>query len=100
LGAKYRGAPGIRRNTKGRTMLRKFALLVALMFAAGSAFANECPTHMKKIDEALAKKPMLSASQMDEVKKLRADGEAQHKAGKHKESMETLAKAEKILGVK
>jgi hypothetical protein len=55
---------------------------------------------MKKIDEALAKKPMLSASQMDEVKKLRADGEAQHKAGKHKESMETLAKAEKILGVK
>ena len=78
----------------------RIALLAALMLAAGSASAGNCPVHMKKIDEALAKKPTLSAAQMDEVKKYRAEGEAHHKAGKHKESMETLAKAEKILGVK
>jgi hypothetical protein len=36
---------------------------------------------------------------MDEVKKYRADGEASHKAGKHQESLDTLAKAEKILGI-
>jgi hypothetical protein len=36
---------------------------------------------------------------MEEVKKYRAEGEALHKAGKHQESLETLAKAEKILGV-
>ena len=81
-------------------MIRKLAVLTALMFAAGTASATSCPTHMKKIDDALAKKPTLTAAQMDEVKKHRADGEAQHKAGKHKESMEALAKAEKILGVK
>lgn len=54
---------------------------------------------MKKIDEAMAKNPALSAEQMAEVKKLRAEGEALHKAGKHQESVDTLGKAMKILNV-
>jgi hypothetical protein len=33
------------------------------------------------------------------VKKFRADGEALHQAGKHKESIDTLAKAMKVLGI-
>ena len=37
---------------------------------------------------------------MDEVKKYRSEGEALHKAGKHQESVDTLAKAMKILNVK
>jgi hypothetical protein len=37
---------------------------------------------------------------MEEVKKYRAEGEALHKAGKHQESLDTLAKAEKIPGVR
>jgi hypothetical protein len=37
---------------------------------------------------------------MSEVKKRRAEGESLHKAGKHQESVETLAKAMDILGVK
>ena len=81
-------------------MIRPSALLIALLFAAGTASANSCPTHMKKIDEAMSKSPKLTTAQMDEVKKHRADGEAMHKAGKHKESEEALAKAEKILGIK
>ena len=36
---------------------------------------------------------------MTDVKKLRADGETFHKAGKHAESMEALTKAEKLLGI-
>ncbi|MDH5285556.1 MAG: hypothetical protein OEX23_02845 [Betaproteobacteria bacterium] len=81
--------------------MRKIALLAtAAFFVAGSAFAFHCPADMKKIDEALAKKPQLSASQMDEVKKYRSEGEALHKAGKHQESVDTLAKAMKILNVK
>jgi len=32
--------------------------------------------------------------------KLRADGEALHKAGKHQESVDTLGKAKGILGLK
>lgn len=43
---------------------------------------------MKAIDAALATKPNLTTAQLTEVKKLRADGEALHKAGKHKESEE------------
>jgi hypothetical protein len=55
---------------------------------------------MKKIDAALAKNPGLSAPQLGEVKKYRADGETLHKAGKHQESVDTLAKAMKILNIK
>jgi len=38
-------------------------------------------------------------AQMADVKKYRAEGESLHKAGKHQESLDTLAKAEKILGI-
>lgn len=55
---------------------------------------------MKKIDAALAKNPKLSAEQMAEVKQQRAEGEALHKAGKHRESVDTLAKAMKTLNIK
>lgn len=72
---------------------------VATMLFAGSALAFHCPADMKKIDEALAKKPQLSEAQMKEVKKYRADGESLHKAGKHQESIDTLAKAMKILAI-
>jgi len=73
------------------------ALFAASLLFAGSAFAFHCPADMKKIDEALAKNPKLTTAQMDEVKKYRADGEKLHKDGKHQESVDTLAKAQKIL---
>ena len=72
----------------------------ALLACSGAALAFHCPADMKKIDEALAKNPKLTPEQMAEVKKQRADGEALHKAGKHQESIDTLAKAMKTLGVK
>ena len=75
------------------------ALFGALMLVSASAFAFHCPADMKKIDEAMAKNPKLSAEQSADVKKFRADGEALHKAGKHQESVDTLAKAMKILGI-
>jgi hypothetical protein len=81
-------------------MMRKTTLFVATMFAASTAFAGSCPTVMKKIDDAMAKNPKLTAAQTDEVKKYRAEGETLHKAGKHQESVDTLAKATKILDVK
>ena len=71
----------------------------ASIFATGSAFAFHCPADMAKIDAALAKNPQLSAAQLDEVKKQRADGEAFHKAGKHQEAVDTLGKAMKTLNV-
>jgi hypothetical protein len=76
--------------------------IIAGLFAmalAGSVQAAQCPTDMKQIDAALAKNPELTSEQMAEVKKYRAEGEALHTAGKHDESVATLAKAKKILKV-
>jgi len=76
--------------------------LAAGLFAlalSGGALAFHCPADMKKIDDALSKNPQLSAEQMAEVKKLRAEGETLHNAGKHQESIDTLAKAMKILKI-
>ena len=73
--------------------IRFAALFGALLLVSASALAFHCPADMKKIDEALAKNPKLSAQQAADVKKFRADGETLHKAGKHQESVDTLAKA-------
>ena len=80
--------------------LRSIVVAVSLALASGGAFAFHCPKDMKAIDEALAKNPKLSAAQMDDVKKYRAEGETLHKEGKHQESLDTLAKAMKILDIK
>jgi hypothetical protein len=74
------------------------AAVASFMFA-GSALANGCPGLMTKVDDALAQNPSLTAEQLAEVQKLRADGEAQHSSGQHAESMESLGKALEILGV-
>jgi uncharacterized protein len=79
--------------------VKKLILGAALALASASAVAFHCPKDMKAIDAALAKNPSLSAEQMSLVKKYRAEGEALHKAKKHQESVDTLAKAMKILGI-
>ncbi|HEY5808195.1 MAG TPA: hypothetical protein VIT67_09525, partial [Povalibacter sp.] len=63
------------------------------------ALANHCPMDMKAIDAALEAKPQLTAEQLADVKKYRAEGEALHKAGKHQESVDALAKAKAILKI-
>jgi hypothetical protein len=75
------------------------SLIAIAALVAAPAFAFHCPADMAKIDAALAKNPQLSAADMAAVKKLRADGEALHKAGKHQESVDTLAKAMKLLKI-
>lgn len=47
--------------------MRLMLLLAALLFC-GSALAFHCPMDMKKIDDALAAGPALSAEQLAEVK--------------------------------
>ena len=79
--------------------MKKLTLLAVSLIFSSAALAFHCPADMKKIDDALAKNPKLTADQMAEVKKLRADGETLHKAGKHQESVDTLGKAMKILGI-
>jgi hypothetical protein len=78
--------------------LRTLLVAATLAMASGSALASHCPTQMKAIDEALPS-AKITPVQLAEVKKLRAEGEAMHKAGKHQESLDMLAKAKKILGI-
>jgi hypothetical protein len=78
--------------------VRSLILAVGLAVASTSAFAFGCPKDMKAIDAALPN-AKLSAAQMADVKKYRAAGEELHKAKKHQESLDTLAKAKKILGI-
>lgn len=78
-------------------MKKTLFVALALALASSTAFANHCPLDMKAIDAALAKSPKLTAQQLEEVQKYRADGEAFHKAGKHADAEATLAKAMRIL---
>ena len=78
--------------------MKKLLLTVSLAFAAGTAFAHNCPNEMKAIDAKLASAKLADAD-MAKVKKLRADGEAAHKAGKHDDSMKALGEAKKMLGI-
>jgi len=79
-------------------MIKRFlfaAAAIALM--ATPAMASQCPKDMKAIDAAL--KAGKGTNMMDKIKALRAEGEALHKAGKHKESVKTLGEAKKLLGM-
>jgi hypothetical protein len=80
-------------------MKRMFALAATLLFASGTALASHCPSDMKAIDDAMAKNPKLSEADAKSVKAQRAEGEAMHKAGKHKESEEALHKAMMTLKI-
>lgn len=75
-------------------------IILAAVFAlvSSAAFANNCPNEVKAINAALPKSK-LDAKQKAEVIKLRDEGDKLHKAGKHSESMSTLGKAKKMLGI-
>jgi hypothetical protein len=79
--------------------MRKSLAFVAAAALAGSAWAHNCPNEMKAIDAKLGTKPALSKDVSEKVTKLRASGEAHHKAGKHAESMKDLGEAKKLLGI-
>ena len=76
----------------------KKLLLAALALTSAAAFAHNCPNEMKAIDAKLSM-TKLSDADMSKVKGLRAEGEKQHKAGKHDDSMKALSEAKKILGI-
>ncbi len=79
--------------------LQHFIVMISLLIFSSSAFAYRCVIDMRKIDEALSKQPAITEMQEQEIRKLRAEGEALHNKGKHKESVEALHKALEMLGV-
>jgi len=80
--------------------MKRTALFAALVLAAGVALANHCPNEMRAIDAALPNAKGKTAAEMNEIKRLRAEGERLHKEGKHAESLVALEKAKSMLGIK
>ena len=81
-----------------RTLVAATAALFAVGLLVSPAMAGQCPKDMKKIDAAL-KNAKLSKDDMAKVKDLRKKGEELHKAGKHKESVEALGQAMKMMKI-
>ena len=79
--------------------MKKLLTAIALTaFLSGTAFANSCPTHVKKIDDALASSTA-SEEMKAQAQALRDEGQALHEAGNHAESMAKLQEAEQLLGI-
>jgi hypothetical protein len=79
-------------------MKKLLTALALTVLMTGTAFANSCPTHVKKIDEALASSTV-SEDVKAQAKALRDEGQALHDSGDHAGSMAKLAEAEKLLGI-
>ena len=80
-------------------LLRTLGVAAVLTILAGPVLAFQCPLDVKKIDAALAANTTLSAADRVMVNELRDKGDTQHKAGQHKDAVETLAKAKDVLGI-
>ena len=77
-------------------MIKIFILAIAILFVMSPAFAGSCPAKVGKIDAALSSG---TAKNPEQVKVLRDKGEAQHKSGKHSDSVATLIEAMKLAGI-
>ena len=77
-------------------MFKSLMFSVALVFVVSPALAGSCPAKVGTIDAALTSG---IAKNVEKVKRLRDKGEAQHKAGKHSESVATLIEAMKLAGI-
>lgn len=74
------------------------ALFIALAIASAPAAATDCLKAMTKIDAALSS-AKLDAKKMQQVRKLRAEGESLHRAGKHAEAQRQLGRARELLDI-
>ncbi len=77
--------------------MKKTLILASFLALATPAFANQCPTLMKKVDEAMMT-AKLDDAKKQEVMDLYAKGKAEHEAGNHAASVADLNAALKLLG--
>jgi hypothetical protein len=70
--------------------------LVLVALAAGSAFANQCPSLQAQIDRAIGNRFDASAAN---ARSLAAQAMALHNAGKHDESVAKYDEAAKAAGI-
>jgi hypothetical protein len=71
------------------------ALFAAVAFSAMVAQASECPLLVKQLNDAKVSDP----AKAEEVKKLTAEAQKLHEAGKHAESVAKAEEAAKVGGI-
>ncbi len=81
-----------------RTLLAAVAAIFATGFLSVPALAAHCPKDVRKIDAAL-KMSKLDKKPMKKLKKLRDQGEEQHKNGQHEDALKSLHEAMNKLGI-
>ncbi|GLZ88095.1 hypothetical protein Pres01_41460 [Metapseudomonas resinovorans] len=77
--------------------MRRLAVFLAAALLSAPLLASHCPADMAKIDEILKSDPPADPAVLDQVKKLRAEGEELHKSGDHAESEKVLGEALNLL---
>jgi len=82
-----------------RSTLTVLIVATSLLVLGPRAWAHSCPLEMNKIDQRLLQKLPLSPEKLEEVRRLRAEGERLHRQEKHGEAMLVLGSAKKILGI-
>jgi len=79
--------------------MKKLILAAAMTMAlAAPALANQCPSLMGKIDEAM-KTATVDEATKAKVMELYTKGKAEHEAGDHAASEKDLGEAMKLLGI-
>ena len=82
-----------------KELSKKILLPAAVVLASSAfAFAGNCPNLMQEIDAAMETTD-ISDEDKAKVAELRQQGEEQHEAGQHAESVATLEEAKAILGM-
>jgi hypothetical protein len=80
-----------------RNVIASIALGVAIAFGAGVASAGQCPLLIKQLNDGMAK--VSDKGKADEAKKLVAECQKLHDAGKHAESVAKCDEAAKVAGI-
>lgn len=79
--------------------MKKLVIALAMTVGLASpAFANQCPTLLIKIDEAL-KVTTVDEATKTQVMELYTKGKTEHEAGEHDASVTDLNAALKLLGM-
>jgi hypothetical protein len=79
--------------------MKRIVLATALSLAlSGAAFANQCPSLMAKIDDAM-KTATLDDATKAKVMELYTTGKAAHESGDHPASEAALGEAMKLMGL-
>jgi hypothetical protein len=80
-----------------KKMFAAVAVAALAAFGAGVTEANQCPLLIKQLNDGIAK--MSDKAKAEQAKKLTAEAQKLHEAGKHADSVAKADQAAKLAGI-